>query len=299
VIAFVGLGNMGAPMAARLIERGVEVVGWDTSSTAREAFGAVGGRAAQSLDDALANASGVAIAVWSQTAVEAVAARAFRLLPKGAACIVHSTIGPGHMRSLAQRAEERDINCIDVMVSGGAPAARDGGLTFMAGGIEKAPDGWARYFTALARKTYFVGPVGAGCAAKLANNIMLFVNNTAILEALKLAGQFGVSEATLLEVASASTGRSWSVDTWDFQGGLVQERMAKSGHLDVDFLVKDLELACRAAEETGAQLELSQACVELMPEYYRNRFADVGVTDRSRTAVIDGPPEQARGKIDL
>jgi 3-hydroxyisobutyrate dehydrogenase len=273
-IAFIGLGNMGAPMAARLVERGVNVVGWDNSTAALDAFATSGGQVADSLEAALRGAAGVAIAVWSLSAVEEVTKVVFAMLPPKATTIIHSTIAPAEMLQLARAASEQGIECIDIMVSGGAPAARDGRLTFIAGGIQTAPAGWEAYFEALAGKTYFVGPAGAGCAAKLANNIMLFVNNTAILEAVKFARQFGVAEETVIEVASASTGRSWSTDMWDFQGDLVRDRLAKSNTLDVDFLVKDLELACKAAGESGFRLELSEACVDLMPAYYRDRFAD-------------------------
>lgn len=259
-------------MAARLVERGVDVVGWDNSAAALDVFAAGGGKIADSLESAVRGATGVAIAVWSLAAVEEVTKVAFAILPAKATVIVHSTIAPSEMLQLARAANQQGIRCIDVMVSGGAPAARDGRLTFMVGGIQAAPVGWETYFEALALNTYFVGPTGAGCAAKLANNIMLFINNTAILEAVKFARQFGVAEGTVIEVASASTGQSWSSDMWDFQGDLVRDRLANSNTLDVDFLVKDLELACKAANESGICLELSQACVDLMPAYYRERL---------------------------
>jgi 3-hydroxyisobutyrate dehydrogenase len=211
-LGFVGLGNLGRPMVLALLRDG-----WTLSVLDRDP-----GRAAE-LDarvvDAptdLADCEVVALAVPDDQAVAVVLAELFPLLRPESVVLIHSTILPGTARHLAGLAGERDLQLLDVPVSGGAERALAGTLTVMAGGRVEVLDRVRPVLDSVASDVIHAGPAGAGAAVKLANQLMMFTTLAGVQEALDLASAYDVPEDVVLDAVSTSTGDSWITRNWGF-----------------------------------------------------------------------------------
>ncbi|TDD29532.1 NAD(P)-dependent oxidoreductase [Kribbella turkmenica] len=211
-VAFVGLGNLGHPMAQALAG-----AGWRLKVHDRDP-----GRA-QGLDAEVATGAGdladcrvVALAVPDDEAVTAWVDELGSLLTAGSVFLVHSTILPGTAKHLAQQAESEGLALLDVPVSGGAERARAGSLTVVAGGRADVLDRVRPVLDTVAETVLHVGPSGAGAAVKLANQLMMFAALAGAQEALELAAAYDVPEQTVLEAVSTSTGDSWITRNWGF-----------------------------------------------------------------------------------
>jgi 3-hydroxyisobutyrate dehydrogenase len=216
-VGFVGLGNLGLPMATALVRAGWPVSAHDLRPEAVEAAVAAGAEPARSLD-ALAGCQVLALAVPDDETVTATL-RAPKLLDRLApdpVVLVHSTVLPATARELGELGRERALTFLDAPVSGGAERAEQGALTVMVGADESALRRAAPYLDAIAADVVHVGPPGAGAAAKLANQLMMFAALAGTHEALRLAQAYDVDPKTALEVAHTSTGDSWVAREWGF-----------------------------------------------------------------------------------
>ncbi|MBB5690955.1 3-hydroxyisobutyrate dehydrogenase [Roseomonas alkaliterrae] len=253
-IGFIGLGNMGAPMARNLLKAGHEVAGFDVMAAALDAV--PGARRAASAAEAAADADVVLTMLpasahvrdaWLGTGGLMAAARPDALLMD---C---STIDVGTAREVAAAAGERDF--LDAPVSGGVMGAEAGTLTFMVGGSEA---GFARarpVLEAMGRSVVHCGAAGAGQAAKLCNNMMLAVTMAVTCEAFVLAEKLGLSHQALFDVASKSSAQSWALTTYCPVPGPVPASPANRGYrpgFSAALMVKDLGLAQQSAKEAGA-----------------------------------------------
>ena len=281
-IGFVGLGNMGAPMARNLVRAGHEVAVFDLSP---EAMGRVeGARAAESAADA-ARGAGFVITMlpagrhvrdaWlGEGGLVATAAEDAVLLD----C---STIDVGTARAVAE-ASGRIF--LDAPVSGGVMGAEAGTLTFMVGGPE---EGFARaepVLRAMGRTVVHCGAAGAGQAAKACNNMLLAVSMIGTCEAFVLAERLGLSHEALFEVASKSSGQCWSLTTYCPVPGPVPASPANRDYrpgFAAGLMVKDLGLAQQAASDTGAATPMGARALEL----YR-RFLDEGGAETDFSGII-------------
>jgi 3-hydroxyisobutyrate dehydrogenase len=198
-IGFVGLGNLGQPMARALLRDGWNIAVVDSAPEKAEPCVADGARAAAGPLD-LAGCAAVALAVPDDAAVEDVlcASGLLDALAPGAVVLVHSTILPVTARRLASVAGERRIGLLDAPVSGGAERALAGELTVMVGGEQTAVDRARPLLDAVGADVRHVGPSGAGCAVKLANQLMMFGALAGVHEALDLARAYGVDERAVL-----------------------------------------------------------------------------------------------------
>lgn len=215
MIGFVGLGNLGLPMVKALLRAGHEVTAYDVRAEAVQAAAKDGARAASSLDD-LAGCDTLALAVPDDTAVDSVIEAVADCLAPHALVVVHSTILPDTARRLGIRLTEREFRFLDAPVSGGADRAERGTLTVMAGGDPGVLESARTYLDAIAETVVHVGTAGAGAAAKLANQLMMFAALAGAHEALALARAYDVPEEKVLQVTRTSTGDSWVARTWGF-----------------------------------------------------------------------------------
>lgn len=217
-VGFAGLGNLGLAMATGLVRSGWQVTAYDIKPEPVRAFREVGGNTTDSPAN-LAGCRVLALVVPDDDAVTGLLEGAPRLLeqlPEGAAVVVHSTILPETARHLGTAAARHGLHYVDAPVSGGAERAEQGTLTVMAGADPNALEHASAYLETVAADIVHVGPPGAGAAAKLANQLMMFAALAGTHEAIKLAGSYDVSTADVLKVAGTSTGDSWAARTWGF-----------------------------------------------------------------------------------
>ncbi|HEX4832437.1 MAG TPA: NAD(P)-binding domain-containing protein [Trebonia sp.] len=266
-IAFVGLGNMGSPMAGRLVDAGYEVRGFDVSDAARDAFAARGGKAAGSATEAATGASIVILMLPDSGVVEAVAtepsftaALAAGAGPGAAAVLVDmSSSEPARTRALAASLRAAGASLIDAPVSGGVKGAVSGKLAVMVGGADEdvAP---VQDVLAVMGKVYRAGPVGAGHAVKALNNLMSATHLLVSSEAIEAGRQFGLDPEVMLSIFNASSGRSGSTENkWP---NFILPETYNSG-FGLRLMLKDMRIATGLAAQQGVPSRLGEQAAGL------------------------------------
>ena len=283
-IAFIGLGNMGAPMAANLIKAGHAVAGFDLAKTALDGLIAAGGRAAASIAESAAEAELVVTMLPAGAQVRAVYEGAGGILAAASAgtlLIDCSTIDVVTARDVAESATARGFDMLDAPVSGGVAGAAAASLTFMVGG---SAAGFARalpVLQAIGKTIVHTGPAGSGQAAKICNNMILGVSMIAVSEAFALADRLGLDRAKLFEVSSKSSGQCWSLTSYCPAPGLVPAAPSNRDYepgFTVDMMLKDLKLAQAAAQASSAATPLGAGAAAL---YQMLANAGLGAKDFS------------------
>ncbi|MEO3786293.1 NAD(P)-dependent oxidoreductase [Actinocorallia sp. B10E7] len=267
MIGFVGLGQMGAPMAGHLVERGVIV--HDVRPEAVRELVDKGAKAARTLED-LAEAGLVELMVRDDAQVREVCAVLLPLLSPGSVIAIHSTIRAGTAVDLAAEAEPHGVEIVDAPVSGSFLGAHQGTLAAMVGGSEQAFARCQEAFSPWAGLVVHMGPVGAGTHAKLARNLLHFVAFTAAGEAQRLAEAAGVSLRRLARVvrhSDAITGGPGSIMLRSETGPLSPDDPLHDVYAHVLALGdKDLALALELAGELGVETPLTALAADLLPE---------------------------------
>ncbi len=258
-IAFLGLGNMGGPMAANLVAAGHAVAGFDLMPDALDAARAAGVAVASSAEAAVAGAEIVVTMLPAGRHVLAVYDAVLPHVAPGALMIDCSTIDVASARAAHDKAQGRGLASLDAPVSGGVGGAKAATLTFMAGG---SPDAFARAEPILAkmgRKVVHCGEAGAGQAAKICNNMILGISMIGVAEAFVLAEKLGLSHQALFDVASTSSGQCWSLTTYCPVPGPVPTSPANTDYkpgFAAALMLKDLRLSQEAAASAGAATPL-------------------------------------------
>ncbi len=261
-IAFIGLGNMGAPMAANLVKAGHAVKAFDLSAAAKDAGRAAGAEIAASAGEAAKGADCVVTMLPAGKHVVGVYSDAEGILkhaPKGSLFIDCSTIDVDSARKAHLLAHAAGMQSLDAPVSGGVTGATAGTLTFMVGGEDGAFLRGETYLKAMGARSVHCGAAGAGQAAKICNNMILGISMAAVSEGIVLAEKLGLSHKALFDVVSTSSGSCWSMTKNCPMPGMV-EGSASSNDFKAGFtgelMLKDLTLAVEAATATGTQCEL-------------------------------------------
>ncbi len=268
-IGFLGLGNMGGPMAANLIKAGHDVAGFDPVPAARERLVAAGGRAAGSIAEAVRDAEVVLSMLPEGRQVRAAYLEAGGVLEMAAAgtlLIDCSTIDVETARAVAAAAAARGLAMLDAPVSGGVGGATAGTLTFMVGGETAAFERARPILEAMGKAVIHAGPSGNGQAAKICNNMMLGIQMISVCEAMALAEKLGLSHQTLFEISSKSSGQCWSLTSYCPVPGPVPASPANRGYapgFTVAMMRKDLKLAQEAAQAVGARTPLGAEAYQL------------------------------------
>lgn len=268
-IAWIGLGHMGLPMSGHLVDAGHEVRGVDVDPVAIAAATARGVHVVDTIADALAGADSCITSLPRPEHVRGVYGGAegiFAHAAPGTLLLDTSTVDIETSRWCHREAAGRGVPFVDAPISGGTAGAAAHSLTFMLGGMPEDVVRATTLVQPMAGKIVACGAGGSGIAAKLVNNMMLFVNVLAMSEGSQLAEHLGLDARTFWEVASASSGSSWAVRTWYPVPGVV-ETAAANHNFDATFSVelarKDCGLAVDAGESVGvplaaARLALSQ-----------------------------------------
>jgi len=286
-IGFIGLGNMGLPMARNLLAAGHRVTGFDLSEDACAALAAAGAARAGS---ATAAATGVAVVV---TALPA--ARHVRAVYQGDAGILAaaatgtvfidcSTIDVDTARAVIAEAGERGQAMVDSPMSGGVGGATAGTLTFMVGGSQDAFAAAKPVLEAMGGNIFHAGGAGAGCAAKICNNMMLAIQMIAVCEGFNLAERLGLEAAKLYEISSTATARCWSLNDYCPVPGPVPASPANRDYepgFAAALMLKDLRIAMEAAQAAGAHTPLGAQATQI---YALMELA--GQSDRDFSGVI-------------
>ncbi len=254
--AFIGLGNMGAGMAANLAKAGAEVAAFDISANAREKAGAAGCRVAASAAEAVKDAEAVITMLPAgehvrQVYHEDVAPNA----AKGALLIDCSTIDVASAKVVAEGLSALGFRFVDAPVSGGVAAAEAGALTFMVGCADADFPDVEDALASMGKAIIHAGGHGAGQSAKICNNMLLGISMLGVAEAFALAERLGLAPERFFEIASASSGQCWSLTSYCPWPGPVPAAPSNRGYVGgflTSLMLKDLKLAQAAAADAGA-----------------------------------------------
>jgi 3-hydroxyisobutyrate dehydrogenase len=254
-IAFIGLGNMGGPMATNLVKAGHSVHGFDLTPASRDAAKADGVTIAAKAADAVKNAEVVITMLPAGKHVLSVWSEIIPAVAKGTLMIDCSTIDVESARKSHALAAEHHLPSIDAPVSGGTGGAKGGTLTFMAGGDAKAFAAAKPILEAMGKKIVHCGDAGAGQAAKICNNMILGISMIGVSEAFVLAEKLGLSHQALFDVASTSSGQCWSLTSYCPVPGPVPTSPSNNEYrpgFAAALMLKDLRLSQEAAKAAGA-----------------------------------------------
>ncbi len=260
-IGFIGLGNMGAPMAVNLVAAGHEVTGFDLVAPYPD-----GVKKAASAADAATGREIVITMLPNGAILRSVAAEIIPAMDKGATFIDCSTVDVDNARAAADQAVAAGLLAVDAPVSGGVGGASAGTLTFMAGGSDQGFAAAAPLFDIMGQKAVHCGPSGNGQAAKICNNMILGATMIVTCEAFSLADKLGLERQKMFDVVSTSSGYSWTMNAYCPAPGIGPQSPADNDYkpgFAADLMLKDLRLSQQAAAAVDANTPLGQHATEL------------------------------------
>lgn len=263
-IAFIGLGNMGSPMAQNLLKAGHELVVFDLSEKAMQTLTDAGAQAAESAKECVQGAETIISMLPASRHVEGLYLGEDGLLASiaaGSLVIECSTIAPEAARKVAAAARDAGVRMIDAPVSGGTGGAVAGTLTFIVGGDAADLDAARPLLEKMGRNIFHAGESGAGQVAKICNNMLLGILMAGTSEALSLGVANGLDPKVLSDIIAKSSGRNWATELYNPWPGVMPDVPASrdyAGGFGVDLMLKDLGLAAEAALHAGASTPLGE-----------------------------------------
>lgn len=293
VIGFIGLGHMGGPMSANLVKSGHTVKGFDLSAEALRGAEEHGVTAVDSAVEAASGADAVITMLPSGKHLIECYGEILEVVSPGTVLIDCSTVDVADARKAHELAGSAGFGSADAPVSGGTAGAEAGTLTFMVGASDESYRQAEVVLEPMARKVIHCGGAGNGQVTKMCNNLILGASMIAVGEAFVLGEQLGLSHQALYDVASISTGQCWSLTT-----NCPVPDMVETSRADRDYepgfasslMLKDLNLAVSAAEQSGSDTEIGRLAAEI----YR-RFNDEGGGGYDFSAVINSIRERSGG----
>jgi 3-hydroxyisobutyrate dehydrogenase len=291
-IGFIGLGNMGTPMAANLVKSGDHVSGFDLVAASRQAGADQGVEIAPNARATVEKADIVITMLPAGEHVRSVWTDVLPAAKPGALFIDCSTIDVTSARAAHALAADRGIAALDAPVSGGVAGARAASLTFMVGG---AADAFARgkpILERMGKRVVHCGDAGNGQAAKICNNMILGASMIAVSEAFVLGEKLGLSHQALFDVASASSGQCWSLTSYCPVPGPVPASPANNGYrpgFAASLMLKDLKLAREAANAVHAENALGAHAAEIY-----GQFAEAGHGASDFSGIINFVRERSK-----
>ncbi|AYF01638.1 3-hydroxyisobutyrate dehydrogenase [Paracoccus yeei] len=264
-IGFIGLGNMGGPMALNLVRAGHAVAGFDPAAPLPE-----GVMQAASAAEAARGAEVVITMLPNGAILRSVAAEVIPAMAPGAVLCDCSTVDVESARAVADEARAAGLGALDAPVSGGIGGAAAGTLTFMVGGPADAFRTVAPLFDIMGQKAVHCGAAGAGQAAKICNNMILGVTMIATCEAFALADKLGLDRQKMFDVVSTSSGYSWSMNAYCPAPGVGPQSPADNGYkpgFASELMLKDLRLSQQAAEAVDADTPMGALAARLYSRF--------------------------------
>ena len=264
-IGFIGLGNMGGPMAANLAKAGHEVTGFDMAEVSID-----GVTMATSGAEAAKGAQVVITMLPNGDILRKVAAEVIPAMDKCAVLLDCSTVDVDSARAVAEQAQSAGLSALDAPVSGGVGGAQGGTLTFMVGGDEAGFTTAKELFDIMGQKAVHCGPSGNGQAAKICNNMILGATMIVTCEAFALADKLGLDRQAMFDVVSTSSGSSWSMNTYCPAPGVGPQSPSDNDYqpgFAADLMLKDLRLAQAAAISADADTPMGEAAMKLYAQF--------------------------------
>jgi 3-hydroxyisobutyrate dehydrogenase len=280
-VGFIGLGNMGMPMAQNLLKAAYEVTGFDLNVDATERLAASGGSTANSIADACKAAEVVITMLPAGEQVREVylgAGGALATVEPGTLLIDSSTIDVVTAREVAEAARDKALAMVDAPVSGGVAGAETASLTFMVGGDDAAFERARPVLEAMGKTIVHAGGPGNGQAAKICNNMILGASMIVVSEAFLLAEKLGLDAQKLFDISSKSSGQCWSMTSYCPVPGLVPTSPANRDYkagFTAAMMLKDLKLAQAAARATHATTPLGAGAAAVYERFIESGDSSV------------------------
>jgi 3-hydroxyisobutyrate dehydrogenase-like beta-hydroxyacid dehydrogenase len=263
VVGFIGLGDMGRPMAANLRKAGYPVTGYDVDVARLDAAAALGIRPARSCTDVARASSSVLISmVRTVPQTEAALFGEQGVLAAGATLtlVIMSTLDPGTASRIAERLAPHQIEVVDAPVSGGVAGAQAGTLSIMLSGANAAVERVRPLLGKLGGNIFYLGETpGMAQAAKLANQVALAVNMMGVFEGLQLARRYGIDADQLMPLLSVSTGGSWVTEHWD---SILRYWASEPPGPEIGIIEKDLRSSLGDAADLQLPLSVAAAAFQ-------------------------------------
>ena len=275
-IAFIGLGNMGLPMAQNLVKAGHNVSGHDLVKASVDKLVEAGGKTEADSMAAVAKADIVITMLPASKHVESLYLGDKGVLASakpGTLLIDCSTIAPEAARKVAEAAKAKGFDMLDAPVSGGTNGAAAGTLTFMVGGSSDAFEAARPYLEKMGKAIYHAGDSGSGQTVKVCNNMLLGILMIGTSEAIRLGIANGMDPKVLSEIMSKSSGRNWTLEVYNPHPGVMETAPASKGYaggFGVDLMLKDLGLAVENALATGSSVPLGALARNLYDIHSKN-----------------------------
>ena len=292
-VGFIGLGNMGLPMATNLVKAGHEVLGFDTTPAVLEDAKEAGIITCASVTDAVEGAETVVTMLPNGSIVLSVLEQIVPACAPGTLIIDCSTVDVDSARKAHQTASDAGLGLIDCPVSGGISGAAAGTLTFMIGGSEENCKKAEAYLDIMGGRQVRCGEGGSGQAAKICNNMLLAVSMIGTCEAFSLGKKLSLDPQALFDVMSTSSGSCWSINTYCPVPGVGPQSPSDNDYkpgFASSLMIKDTTLAQAAAEATGQSTPLGTHALELYKQ-----FADASSEDLDFSGIITWLETRERG----
>ena len=260
-IGFIGLGNMGAPMAHNLAKAGHTILGFDTQTITLEMVDMV-----PTPRDCVETAEVVITMLPNGKILKAVADATIQYMTEGSIFLDCSTVDVASAKSVAEIAKNNLVIPLDAPVSGGIGGAKDGTLTFMVGGPDEGFTKAQELFNIMGQKAVHCGESGNGQSAKICNNMILGATMIATCEAFALADKLGLDRQVMFDVVSTSSGYSWSMNAYCPAAGIGPKSPSDNNYIpgfSSDLMLKDLILSQIAAEDVNADTPMGDLAMTL------------------------------------
>lgn len=289
-VGFIGLGNMGGPMAANIAKAGFDLTVYDLREEAIAEIETLGGRRAASVAALTASVDILCICVLYDTQLRDLYFGPDGIIAAarpGLVTVIHSTVMPATVLEIEARAKEVGVATVDAPVSGARDGSRAGALTLMVGADAAAFERVRPVLEVVGSNIFHVGEVGAGQIVKLGNNLMALTNSLVAMEAVRLVGAYGVKAEDLFRVAAVSSGASRAIERWDVYDRYgVEHTLAGTEELPYR-LAKDLRYAVVAATERRTTLPIVSLCSQLLPQMFIDRWAERETREAASAAKSD------------
>lgn len=267
-IGFIGLGNMGKPMALNLMNAGNDITGFDTVAVDDQGL-----RILESATDVAKDADVVITMLPNGAILREVAEAVLPAMEPAAVFLDCSTVDVESARAVAKMAAEANVIPLDAPVSGGVGGASAGTLTFMVGGSESGFEKVKPLFDVMGQKAVLCGPSGNGQAAKICNNMILGATMIVTCEAFALADKLGLDRQSMFDVVSTSSGYSWTMNAYCPAAGIGPTSPSDNGYapgFTSELMLKDLRLSQQAAEIADADTPMGQMAEQLYAQFVEN-----------------------------
>ena len=276
-VGFIGLGNMGLPMANNILKAGIEVNAFDLSTDAMQKADELGMITKSYASEVIENIDALITMLPNDTAVENIYLKEDLIgkISKNTIVIESSTINPEISKKVSKKATDMNISMLDAPVSGGVKGAELGTLTFIVGGDEANLKKATPLFEIMGDKTFYAGQSGSGQIAKLCNNMLLAIHMCGTAETIAMGVNNGLDPAILSEIMKNSSGGNWSLEKYNPFPGVMKEAPASknySGGFLNSLMLKDLNLAEELANQSNSNTPMGKLARDLYEELNNQGF---------------------------